>query len=362
MFVPDGPGMEIDDETEQTLIETFQDSTEGENRGRSFALKQAMRAERLALTPQDLALDTILDRPVAEICALLRINPMVLGFNDDNRTYSNMKEAREAAWEDGMIPTQDALAEDGLQDQLLPDFGNPETETVGWDRSKVRALQESDDAKSNRTIAAWSAGLAFFNEARASLDMPPEPGADKVVMVAGQLVPLGDAIAPEEPEPAPMPSREGDDRRPFDAAKSYDPGQVRDELGRWAPTAAGRSARRKHRRKLKRRPRKPRSPEHKEMRRDHHKERRALARDIRKDRKQLRRDQARERREHEADLHEHYPTAAERNEARAGLREDQANERERERAWHFDDIESLHRRQREEEHEIVRDLTRDNRR
>jgi HK97 family phage portal protein len=167
----------LEDPVDKLLLEEFHRKTGGQERGRAFATANPIESHELGRSPQDMALDTILDRPVSEICALLRLSPMVVGFQDDARTYSNMGEARRFAHEDCIMPMQDAFADD-LNFFLLPDLGDPLAETVAWDRSRVQALAEDRTENVNRAVTAYQAGICTLAVAQQTAQLPVTEGAE----------------------------------------------------------------------------------------------------------------------------------------------------------------------------------------
>ena len=189
-----GQPLDLDDATVQAMQEEFDGATTSQNRGRLAVFKDPVQVTPLGMSPQDMALTSILDRPVSFICSLLRVSPMVVGYPDEARTYSNMGEARSAGHEDCIVPLQDDLADD-IDFQLLPEFGDPETQATTWDRSRTLALQEGQDERMNRAVSGWSGGVAFFNEARTAASLPPFPGADTLLLVGGQVVDMKQVIA-----------------------------------------------------------------------------------------------------------------------------------------------------------------------
>jgi hypothetical protein len=82
-----------------------------------------------------------------------------------------MAEAREAAYEGNIIPTQ-AMFADELDIQLLPDFGNSETERTDWDYSKVRVLQDDENKRAIKWSTLYQAGLVKRSEAKADMGLP----------------------------------------------------------------------------------------------------------------------------------------------------------------------------------------------
>lgn len=144
---------------------------------------------RVGYTPQELTLDTILDRPEAFLAASMGLNSLVLNLpsSRDTRTYSNYAEARKAAWEDGIVPMQDAFA-GAIQTQLLfvgdpatgvpyAEFGDPEGTECWWDRSRVAALQEDAENKATRAVMIYNAGGVVDAEwvrSELGIELPPE--------------------------------------------------------------------------------------------------------------------------------------------------------------------------------------------
>ena len=181
LFSPD-PSDQLstfDDAGVLALLERFKQQVGGENRGQPFGVTTPIRATKLGLSPQELALDTITELPIAQVCAALRIAPMVLGLPDPGRTYSNLQEAREAAWLDCLVPLQNLLVEDGLQTQLLPDLGDPEAEICGWDRTKVLALQGDSQVKTQAAVSLFTADLLPQNRALEVAGLAPVDGGDE---------------------------------------------------------------------------------------------------------------------------------------------------------------------------------------
>lgn len=162
MFQPAEASDEIDEAAAAGIVGNFQRQTTGENRGRPWINSLRLEAEKLGCTPEELTLDLITKMPTSLVLAALKIHPNVLGLDLGATGFDNggqQDSGRRAAYLDCIIPLQSMMAEDGLQFQLLPDFGDPETETVGWDYSGVAALQEQANDKVTRATTAFTAGL-----------------------------------------------------------------------------------------------------------------------------------------------------------------------------------------------------------
>lgn len=141
-------------------------------------------------------MDTRGNRKISEerIAALLGVPAVVaqLGAGLDRSTYSNMAEAREAAYESNIIPTQSMFA-DEIDTQLLSDFGDPELEHVEWDYSKVRVLQDDENRKANKWAVLYNAGIVKRKYALADLGLPVEAGDD---VYKGEATPTTELPAP----------------------------------------------------------------------------------------------------------------------------------------------------------------------
>jgi hypothetical protein len=110
-----------------------------------------------------------------------------------------MAEAREAAYESLLIPTQRLFAAD-LQAQLVPDFGDPQRLRVIFDYSQVRVLQADENELHQRAREDLKAGLLTLNQAKALIGDDPDPNGDVYyVPTALTVVPqqeLGKPMAP----------------------------------------------------------------------------------------------------------------------------------------------------------------------
>jgi hypothetical protein len=90
----------------------------------------------------------------------------------DRLTVPNYGEAREAAYESKIIPSQRAFAED-LWLQMLPSY-EPDTSVfeVGFDLSRVRVLQEDRVQMAGRLNTMVAGGWAEVAEARREWGLP----------------------------------------------------------------------------------------------------------------------------------------------------------------------------------------------
>ncbi len=182
----------------------------GTNRGRVMVLTFAAKVEKLGYTPEEMRLDVIGHRPEARMCSALRIAPMAidLSVGEDQRTYANMKEAREKSWEECLIPALQRLA-NNMTRQLLWEFDKTPNHRVSWDYSDVRALREDEDAKSKRATMEWEADGLTFNEYREKIGQPKLKEGDPRGKMYFSDLKLTKAVETAEAMPAP-PESAGD--------------------------------------------------------------------------------------------------------------------------------------------------------
>jgi HK97 family phage portal protein len=131
---------------------------------------------------------------------------------------SNWGEARSSAWEECIIPMLGDICET-LDADLLPDLGNSDVEDVAPDYSKVRALQEDQDAVSARATKEYQGGGLMLNEYRQKIGQPEVDGG-KVFFIpkGGELVKEeelsthAEATTAPKPPPAPFLPESGGDQ------------------------------------------------------------------------------------------------------------------------------------------------------
>lgn len=150
------------------LIEAQWGSLTGDGSGKPLILDSAIDVNKLGFSPEELALEKLVERPEARICAAMRVPAAVIGLNvgDKQKTYSNVAEMREATFENNIMPTQRRFKRT-LTRQLLPDFNDNRQYRVEWDYSKVAVLQEDVNAIWDRALKARQANVITVNETRA---------------------------------------------------------------------------------------------------------------------------------------------------------------------------------------------------
>ena len=209
VLVP-GKDVEIDENDAEEIKQRFAQRTTGDRRGEPLVLDNAVDIKTVGFSPQQMMPSEMRALSETRISGVLGIPSIVAGLEAGLRrsTFSNFGEARQAAYEGNILPTQRQLAGD-LRVQLVPDFGDPETLAVVFDTSKIRILQEDESAKLQRIMSAVGGPIMTLNEARQAAQLQPLPGsAGDVVYVPINLTPtpVDQLVGLGPPSPPPPPT------------------------------------------------------------------------------------------------------------------------------------------------------------
>lgn len=228
-----------DNETEITgdqatqMKAEFEQRFTGDNRGRAMVLGGHVKVDTVTFTPEQMQLRELRRLPEERIAAVLGTPAVLVGLGAgmDKMIYNNYSEAREAAFEEHLIPLGQDLAEE-LMLQLVPDFEDVENVELDFDTSNIRVLQEDQNAMATRLEVMLRSGQITLAEARQRWAMPPlaevikergsaEPDPGDVLLLPMNITPIAiDAILPvDEPTPempvnapvVPVAVPEGDD-------------------------------------------------------------------------------------------------------------------------------------------------------
>lgn len=168
-----------EDEAEE-MRRRFRGATSGDNRGDPLIPSFRGKIEKLSFNPQEMNLRDVRKIPEERVSAVIGVPAIVVGFGAglDRSTFSNFAEAREAAYESGIIPLQRILASQ-LSLQALPDFeGDVADVRVGFDNTDVRILQEDQKALVERLDIAIRGGWATVADGRRRIGLPVEDQHD----------------------------------------------------------------------------------------------------------------------------------------------------------------------------------------
>jgi len=144
----------------------------------------------MGLSPKDMDYISAKDTSARDIALAFGVPPMILGIPGDN-TYANMKEARQALWEQTILPLLFKITSE-LNNWLLPQF--EEGIVLSINEDVIPALAPRREAMWNRLE---NADFLTVNEKRAAVGYGPATNGDDVLIPANML-PLG--FTPEEGE------------------------------------------------------------------------------------------------------------------------------------------------------------------
>ena len=163
----------------KSVVETWQDKTTGDRAGELIYMDIPVKMQWPMVTPEKMALDTIQDRPEADVAALFGLPPQAVGLHVGrlSKTYANVKEAREAAWEECILPTN-AIFGTQIGNQLLPQLSrNADAEELGFDITDIRPLQPDLDEKWERVGKAFERGGIDRATFEKELGLPVNPAS-----------------------------------------------------------------------------------------------------------------------------------------------------------------------------------------
>lgn len=180
IVTPASGEMPASTEDTQATKQYITDNFTGDQRGKPMAIGSPIEVHQFGFDPKAMNLRELRKIPEERVSGALGIPAIVAGFGAglDRSTFANMHEAREMAYESGIIPLQRLIAED-LFVQLLPDFeSTPANFEVDFDTSDIRVLQEDRNQLIERTDKMVRGGWITVASAKRQVGMEPEPGDD----------------------------------------------------------------------------------------------------------------------------------------------------------------------------------------
>jgi HK97 family phage portal protein len=198
LLSPKNDQVSITAEQQDRLKILWRERTTGERRGEPITAPKPISVDKITLTPEEMALDKLSAMSPPRICSSMGLDPMVLGLPSPQKTYSNYAEAREAAWENTLIPSQTRMDRQLTHQLLHPDFGPAPNRRVGHNYAKVRALQPDLDKQYARQTRAVGGPWMLPNEARSLTNLPPWADGDTMYPAPGQGAPGESDLAAEE--------------------------------------------------------------------------------------------------------------------------------------------------------------------
>lgn len=177
--------------------------TSGEKAGGVVVPTVPMDLEPLRMTPDQLAIDKLNKLPEERITAVFGIPAIVAGMGSglERSTFSNMKEAREAATEEFLIPMWTQMA-DAFTSELLPEFDKTGAQRFWYDTSDVRTLSEDADAIASRSEKLFGSNIINRAEARTMVGQKPGKGDENVWSYMLSPAPVLPQTLPQGPKDA----------------------------------------------------------------------------------------------------------------------------------------------------------------
>jgi HK97 family phage portal protein len=181
------------------------------NAGRPLLLEGGLDWKSMSLSPKDLDFIEAKNAAAREIALALGVPPMLLGIPGDN-TYSNMQEASRMFWRQTVLPLVGRTAK-ALSGWLAPAYASP---------IELRADLDGIEALSTEREALWTridkATFLTRNERRAAAGYGPVTGGDEIKHAYCADITPSSGLAPKA---------------------NFNPGQLRDDLGRWIDAGGG---------------------------------------------------------------------------------------------------------------------------
>lgn len=170
-----GASRSLSDSQFQQLKSTIDDVFSGpSNAGRPLLLEGGLDWKEMSLSPKDMDFLESKHSSARDISLALGMPPQLLGIPGDN-TYSNLKEARLALWEQTIVPMVDNVVEK-INEWLVPMFD--ESLELKYDLENISALAERKEAMWSRIE---NCSFMTINEKREQFNLPPVKNGDKFI-------------------------------------------------------------------------------------------------------------------------------------------------------------------------------------
>jgi HK97 family phage portal protein len=195
VITPDDTDQDIGPEAADKIKTDFKQRFGGDNRGEPLVLSGKTKVQVLSFSPEQMNLKDIRRIPEERISGVLGIPAIVagLGAGLDHATYSNVAQAREAAFENGVIPLQRLFAEE-LRVQLLVDFADISRTEIDFDLSNVRVLQDDQDKRWKRLHDSLVSGGMLLNT------YLRETGQQELSPELGDMLYVPKSVVPMKPD------------------------------------------------------------------------------------------------------------------------------------------------------------------
>lgn len=201
-----GPGARSVITDTASVKKAFKETFGGENRGDAMVMSAPTDVTVLSFNPQQLTLRDLRKLPEERVSGVFGVAAIVSSFGAglDRSTFANFGEAREASYEESLIPAQNDFAS-VLEHQALYEFvSDPTTFLVDFDLSEVRVLQEDQNKLWERAGKALAGGGITRRRYKEIVGEEPEDNdLDDVYYIPVALVITPIDESGDAPEPAP---------------------------------------------------------------------------------------------------------------------------------------------------------------
>lgn len=200
---PTSPDDAIEEPVAKRITSYFKRMFSGDQAGNALVIGRSVKIDTLDIDLAKLNIDKLRQIPEERVCAVIGVPAAVVGFGsglEQTKVGATMKELREMAYENVIIPMQRMSSEE-LDRSLLPEFETDPKWSVQFDNSSVRVLQEDSNRRSERIMNEYKGGGITRTELRTDLGREVTP-ADEVFRMgfSDVLIPRNEGAVTAEKE------------------------------------------------------------------------------------------------------------------------------------------------------------------
>lgn len=161
---PKSESVFISSEQAELVKTLYQRRTSGDERGQALVMTTPVQVDYPSVSPENLAISKLHRLPETRVASAFGLPPAVAGLLvglEETATYNNIREAREAAWEECLLPLQRAWSK--TLNRLLVSESDVR---VTFDTRSIRALQVDRAQLTTQINSAVQSGWLTIAEAR----------------------------------------------------------------------------------------------------------------------------------------------------------------------------------------------------
>lgn len=225
----DGQVAVLSAEDAEYMKRGVEEAVNGKVPGGGLVIPAGFQFEKLGFDPKSMVMGETQRKAEERIAAQIGIPPVVagLGAGLDRSTFNNYAEARQAGWEDCIIPMQQAFAGE-ISSKLLPFYNDiPDGSYFGYDTSGIRCLMDDETAKATDAALLFEKGVIDRASAKKRIGETPEDGDKDLYTGAGAV----SAIPPVDPNAPNAPNQPIQPNQPTPKAGENGPPFAKKDLG-----------------------------------------------------------------------------------------------------------------------------------